>query len=95
MGGTVSVAAGPVGRTGVAQTDATLRAEVLSYSRSRGLFAGVALDGAALTMDWNANREFYGVGDPMRIRAARIPDAALRFACVLAPYTGARASRCA
>jgi len=60
LGADASVAAGPVGRhTGVA-TDWKFKAEVYSYSRSRGLFAGVALEGAGMTMDRKANAAFYG-----------------------------------
>jgi lipid-binding SYLF domain-containing protein len=60
LGANASVAAGPVGRqTGIA-TDIEFRAEVYSYSRTRGLFAGVALEGAGLTMDRKANAAFYG-----------------------------------
>ena len=60
LGADASVAAGPVGRhTGVA-TDIVFKAEVVSYSRSRGLFAGVALEGAGVTMDRRANAAFYG-----------------------------------
>ena len=60
LGADASVAAGPVGRSAEASTDWTFRSEVLSYSRSRGLFAGVALQGAGLTMDRKANAAFYG-----------------------------------
>ena len=60
IGGDASVAGGPVGRTSSAQTDAQLRAELLSYSRSRGLFAGVSLDGATLRPDDDANQDMYG-----------------------------------
>ncbi len=60
LGADASVAAGPLGRhTGIA-TDLEFEAEVYSYSRSRGLFAGVALDGSGLTMDRKANAAFYG-----------------------------------
>lgn len=60
LGANASVAAGPVGRhTGVA-TDIEFKAEVFSYSRSRGLFAGIALEGAGVTMDRKANAAFYG-----------------------------------
>lgn len=60
LGANASVAAGPIGRhTGVA-TDIEFKAEVYSYSRSRGLFAGVALEGAGVTMDRKANARFYG-----------------------------------
>jgi lipid-binding SYLF domain-containing protein len=60
LGGEAEVAAGPVGRSGTAQTDATMRAKILSYSRSRGIFAGVALSGATLRQDLNENKEMYG-----------------------------------
>jgi lipid-binding SYLF domain-containing protein len=60
LGGDASVAAGPVGRSASAQTDAELHAEMLSYSRSQGLFAGVSLEGATLRPDDDANRELYG-----------------------------------
>jgi lipid-binding SYLF domain-containing protein len=60
LGGEVTAAAGPVGRDASAQTDVVLRAEMLSYSRSRGLFAGISLEGATLRPDEEANRELYG-----------------------------------
>jgi lipid-binding SYLF domain-containing protein len=60
LGGDVSVAAGPVGRTATAATDAYMRAEILSYSRSRGVFAGVSLAGSSLRPDNDANRALYG-----------------------------------
>jgi lipid-binding SYLF domain-containing protein len=60
LGGDVSVAAGPVGREAEAATDVRLQAEVFSYSRSRGLFAGAALGGDKLQVDQEANEEFYG-----------------------------------
>jgi lipid-binding SYLF domain-containing protein len=59
LGGEASAAAGPVGRNATAQTDAQLNAEMLSYSRSRGLFAGISLEGATLRPDEEANRELY------------------------------------
>lgn len=59
LGGAAEVAAGPVGRSSTAQTDATMRAKILSYSRSRGAFAGVALTGATLRQDLDENREMY------------------------------------
>ena len=61
LGGNASVAAGPKGRAVDASTDATLRAEILSYSRSRGLFAGVSLEGMSIRPDDDANKEVYGV----------------------------------
>ena len=60
IGGEASATAGPVGRDAAASTDIHLRAEILSYSRSRGLFAGVSLKGAALRQDQDANQKFYG-----------------------------------
>jgi len=60
LGGGAEVAAGPVGRSGSAQTDATFQAKILSYSRSRGAFAGLALTGATLREDLDENTELYG-----------------------------------
>lgn len=60
LGGEATVAAGPVGREASAQTDAVMRAEMLSWSRSRGLFAGVSLQGATLRPDADTNRDLYG-----------------------------------
>ncbi len=60
LGGNASVAAGPVGRTGSADTSAKMDAEIYSYSRSRGAFAGVSLDGSKLYVDKSANAAFYG-----------------------------------
>ncbi|HEV3218334.1 MAG TPA: lipid-binding SYLF domain-containing protein [Candidatus Acidoferrales bacterium] len=60
LGGDASAAAGPVGRDASAGTDATMRAEFLTYSRARGLFAGVALDGSTLRPDNEANERIYG-----------------------------------
>jgi SH3 domain-containing YSC84-like protein 1 len=60
LGGDASVAAGPVGRTASAESDVTLRAEILSYSRARGAFAGVSLEGSTIRPDNDANRRIYG-----------------------------------
>lgn len=60
LGAEGSIAAGPVGRTATAQTDAQLHAEILSWSRSQGLFAGIALEGATLRQDLDDNAELYG-----------------------------------
>ena len=60
IGGDASAAAGPIGRDASAQTDAMLNAEMLSYSRSHGLFAGISLEGATLRPDGETNRELYG-----------------------------------
>jgi lipid-binding SYLF domain-containing protein len=61
IGGDASVAAGPVGREATAATDLTFRAEILSYSRARGLFAGVSLAGSTIRADRDANERMYGV----------------------------------
>lgn len=60
LGGDATAAAGPVGRTASAETDVTLRAEILSYSRARGLFAGISLEGSTLRPDNGANKNLYG-----------------------------------
>jgi lipid-binding SYLF domain-containing protein len=62
LGGDASVAAGPVGRTTSAETDALMRAEILSWSRSRGVFAGIALNGATLRPDDDTDAALYGSG---------------------------------
>jgi len=68
LGADASAAAGPVGRSAQAATDAQLKAEIYSYSRARGLFAGAALDGTAITIDNDANQAVYGEGvTPRRI----------------------------
>src|SRR5258707_14735613 len=66
LGAEGSVAAGPVGRTATAQTDAQMHAEILSWSRSQGLFAGVALEGATLRQDLDDNAAVYGRKAPNR-----------------------------
>lgn len=60
LGGDASAAAGPLGRDATAETDATMRAEILSYSRARGLFAGVSLEGSTIRPDNSANEKIYG-----------------------------------
>ena len=60
VGGEATAAAGPIGRDATAQTDAMMRAEMLSYSRARGLFAGISLQGATMRPDADANKELYG-----------------------------------
>ncbi len=62
LGGDVAAAAGPKGRNAAASTDVTMRAEILSYSRSRGLFAGVSLEGSTLRPDNDGNERLYGKG---------------------------------
>ncbi|HEY4682850.1 MAG TPA: lipid-binding SYLF domain-containing protein [Candidatus Acidoferrales bacterium] len=79
LGGDASAAAGPKGRTATAATDAYMRAEILSYSRNRGLFAGVSLEGSTLRQDNGANEKIYGrkvtAKQIVRERAAGVPAA--------------------
>ena len=63
LGGDISVTAGPVGRSSSASTDYKMEAEVYSYSRSKGLFAGISLGGSAIAVDQKANNDFYGDDD--------------------------------
>lgn len=83
LGADAAVAAGPVGRTAEAKTDTQFRAEIYSYSRSRGLFAGVALDGSALNVDHRANELVYGAGTTPRMafegRVADVPSQIVDF----------------
>lgn len=92
LGADAAVAAGPVGRSASASTDAQLRAEIYSYSRSRGLFAGVALDGAVLAIDHRANQSVYGRNvTPRQIFAGgvdSVPGAIVDFRDALEEYTG-------
>ena len=98
LGADASVAAGPLGRhTGVA-TDIKFKAEVYSYSRSRGLFAGVALEGTGVTMDRKANVAFYSASDmtPERIFASSpniAPDIANTFVQLLTAQTSRLATQ--
>ena len=66
LGADASAAAGPVGRTASAETDATLRADILSYSRARGAFVGVSLEGSTIRPDNGANKKIYGREMPAR-----------------------------
>jgi lipid-binding SYLF domain-containing protein len=66
LGGDISAAAGPLGRDAQADTDAFMRAEILTYSRARGLFAGLSLDGSTLRPDEDANEALYGRRIPAR-----------------------------
>jgi lipid-binding SYLF domain-containing protein len=77
LGADAGVAAGPVGRNAAAATDGTLKAEIWSWSRARGLFAGIALDGAVLQIDHGADESAYGAGSTPRMifegRAVQAP----------------------
>ena len=87
LGGDASVAAGPVGRDSSAETDATLRAEILSYSRARGLFAGVSLEGSTIRPDNGDNRRLYGkkipASDIVLSRRVAVPPAARQLVSTL------------
>jgi lipid-binding SYLF domain-containing protein len=74
LGGDASAAAGPVGRDLSAETDATLRADILSYSRARGAFVGVSLEGSTVRPDGGANEKIYGQKIPARqiVRSGKI-----------------------
>jgi len=74
IGGDATAAAGPVGRDASAQTDATMAAEILSWSVSRGAFAGISLDGSTLRPDDSVNKAFYGAdADPKKILTGVTP----------------------
>jgi len=95
IGGDASVAAGPVGRTSSAQTDAQLHAELLTYARSRGLFAGVSLDGATLRPDDDANKGMYGRKMSNRdvvLGTVKAPSSATRLIAELNKHSSRRAS---
>ncbi len=80
-----AVAAGPVGRQGSADTNGRLNASIYSYSRSRGFFAGVSLEGSAISMDDGDNAAFYGGASDQQILAGNVvgaPDAARQFVAV-------------
>ncbi|WP_425480886.1 lipid-binding SYLF domain-containing protein [Pseudolysobacter antarcticus] len=91
LGADASVAAGPVGRDAQASTDGELKAEIFSYSRSRGLFAGVALDGSVIAIDNDSNQDVYGQGvTPRRIfegGVTNVPGAVVDFRDRLEEYT--------
>jgi lipid-binding SYLF domain-containing protein len=87
LGANASAAAGPKGRDAEAATDATLRAEILTYSRSRGLFAGVSLEGSTLRPDNGANEDLYGkkvnASDIVRKGVAPMPGSANKLISLL------------
>jgi lipid-binding SYLF domain-containing protein len=91
LGGEGSVAAGPVGRTAAASTNATLDAEILTYSRSKGLFAGVSLKGVSINSDGDLNQAIYQkrskeiIGDPA-LPATAAPASLRRFGQTVAAY---------
>ena len=93
LGADASVAAGPVGRSASAATDQSFKAEVYSYSRNRGIFAGIALDGTVISIDDKANAEFYKKpdvipGDIINGTVTSDDPAAQRFLAAVATSTG-------
>jgi lipid-binding SYLF domain-containing protein len=86
LGVDASIAAGPVGRQAEAATDILLRAEILSYSRNRGLFLGVSLEGAAIQVDYGSTASFYNV-------AGLLPMEILRNRNMMAPAVAAELRR--
>jgi lipid-binding SYLF domain-containing protein len=96
IGAEAAAAAGPVGRNTTAQTDAVLHAEILSWSRSRGLFAGLSLEGATLRPDNSENRKLYGgnVSNRQILEGqVRTPAAARNFEATLRSFSGEAAAR--
>lgn len=91
LGADASAAAGPVGRSAQASTDAQLKAEIYSYSRARGLFAGVALDGSVIAIDHDSNQAVFGDGvTPRRIfegGVGNVPEVVVDFRDRLEEYT--------
>lgn len=91
LGANASAAAGPVGRSATAATDGQLKAEIYTYSRAKGLFAGVALDGTHFSIDDDSNEEIYGEGiTPRRIfegGVTNVPSEVVNFRDKLEEYT--------
>jgi lipid-binding SYLF domain-containing protein len=90
LGAEGSVAAGPVGRTATAQTDIQMKADILSWSRSQGLFAGLALEGATLRQDLDDNAKLYGRKLENRqivTKGVRVPHAAAKLIALLNKYS--------
>ncbi len=91
LGADAAVAAGPVGRNAQAATDAQLKAEIYSYSRSRGLFAGLSIDGSVIQIDYDGIEAVYGAGvTPRRVfrgKVARKPDIIIEFRDTLEELT--------
>lgn len=90
LGGAAEVAAGPVGRSITAQTDARMTAKILSWSRSRGIFGGISLQGATLRQDLDENRELYGrqiTNKQIVMKRMKAPVAASELLAVLDKYS--------
>jgi lipid-binding SYLF domain-containing protein len=91
LGGDASVTAGPVGAGAGVTTDVP---EIYSYVRSFGAFIGATVEGSVLSFDFNANRDLYGIVDPLKMKVRAIPQPARRFSCAVARATGAPAKHC-
>jgi len=95
IGAEATAAAGPVGRDATAQTDALMTAEILSWSRSRGLFGGISLDGATLRNDLDENQAMYGQRWNSRqilTSGAKVPAGAVKLIAVLNKYSSRKTS---
>jgi lipid-binding SYLF domain-containing protein len=95
LGADASIAAGPVGRQAEAGTDVQLKAEIVSYSRSRGLFAGLSMEGAALQIDDEANDAFYKsenvtASDILKNKDIKVPDVVDKLKKILTKYTSVK-----
>lgn len=93
LGGDVSVAAGPIGRTSTAETDAFMRAEILSWSRTRGAFAGVSLKGSTMRPDDESNEELYGKkisNQEIVTHETSVPEEGKALVSLLTKYSGRR-----
>ncbi len=92
IGADASVAAGPVGRDATAATDIQMRAQILSYSRTRGVFAGVTINGSTISQDQDANERFYGTayrtGQIVFDRLGGAPEPVASWRAALAKYAG-------
>jgi lipid-binding SYLF domain-containing protein len=90
LGADAAIAAGPIGRNAEASTDIQLKGGILSYSRSRGLFAGIKLEGAVITQHWDGDEELYGkkvsAGEILLERKVKMPKSADRILKVLNRY---------
>jgi lipid-binding SYLF domain-containing protein len=97
LGADAAAAAGPVGRDAAAATDVVMRSEMLSYSRSRGLFAGISLEGSTLRPDGSATEKLYGrklsAKEILREGKAGIPASAALLVSTLNGATGARVAK--
>jgi SH3 domain-containing YSC84-like protein 1 len=91
LGGEAQAAAGPVGRATTADTDAAMRAEILSYSRSRGVFAGISLKGATMREDLDSNEAMYGqkltTAEIVRDRKVKPTPAGAKFVATIEKYS--------